>query len=121
MNTKLLKCNAPEIMPDRSKYKLLSNVTAEYTYKGDRKYCTAPMGYTTDGATIPRVFWTFVGSPFQPKFMQAAIIHDWMCNGGYSVDEMSNLFYCILIDNGVGKIRARIMERAVRAFTSIVL
>lgn len=38
---------------------------------------TSPQGYKTDGASIPQVFWSFVGGPFSGPYRDAAIIHDW--------------------------------------------
>lgn len=38
-----------------------------------------PAGFTFDGATIPKVFWLIIGTPFDPRFQLAACIHDWFC------------------------------------------
>lgn len=56
------------------KMSLLNDVT--YVDPGGTKW-TAPKGYATDGATIPPVFWSFVGGPFSGPYRDAAIIHDW--------------------------------------------
>lgn len=39
-----------------------------------------PSGYLFDGASIPRALWTLVGSPMDPQFVRAALIHDWLCD-----------------------------------------
>jgi hypothetical protein len=44
------------------------------------KVWTAPAGSRTDGASIPRLFWTLVGSPFTGHYRTASIIHDYYCN-----------------------------------------
>ena len=36
----------------------------------------APQGLISDGASIPRLFWTAVGSPFTGQYRRAAILHD---------------------------------------------
>ena len=41
---------------------------------------TVPAGYSTDGASIPRLMWSLVGSPFDPRFVAAAVVHDWYCD-----------------------------------------
>lgn len=47
----------------------------------DRSYdvWTAPKGTVLDGASIPRPFWTLVGSPYRGKYRYASIVHDWEC------------------------------------------
>jgi Protein of unknown function (DUF1353) len=39
-----------------------------------------PSGATVDGASIPRALWPFVGGPFEGKYRDASIIHDWYCD-----------------------------------------
>jgi len=39
-----------------------------------------PKGAEVDGASIPRVLWTFIGGPFEGKYRKASIIHDWYCD-----------------------------------------
>jgi len=35
-------------------------------------------GYESNGATIPRIFWT-VFPPFSPRYRTACVIHDYLC------------------------------------------
>src|SRR6266436_814094 len=37
-----------------------------------------PPGAVTDGASIPRVFWSIAG-PFEGKYRDAAVVHDYYC------------------------------------------
>jgi hypothetical protein len=74
-----------------------------------------PNGYWYDGASIPRIFWSLVGSPFQPKFLAPALWHDW----GYLTHVLPRSVYdegfrTLLMDCGVGSFKARIMWSAVR-------
>ena len=57
-----------------------------------------PVGFKTDGASIPRGFWWLIGSPFTGKYLRAALVHDYL----YSVQ---------ITDRGVAD---RIMERGMR-------
>lgn len=74
---------------------------------------TARAGYEFDGASIPRVFW-FIGHPMSPKFQRAALIHDILY--GFRTDRETNdeLFYQLLLEDGVNKFRAKLMWTAVR-------
>lgn len=58
-----------------------------------------PVGYITDFASVPRLFWTFGIDPFG-KPARAAIIHDWLYStaGGnkvppYTKAEADRIFY----------------------------
>src|SRR5438046_1090750 len=37
---------------------------------------TAPKASVVDGASIPRVFWTLIGGPFDGKYRNASVVHD---------------------------------------------
>ena len=45
----------------------------------DGKPWVAELGYRTDGASIPKALWSFVGSPFTGNYRRAAIVHDIAC------------------------------------------
>ena len=53
------------------KFKLL----VEVNYKGIR----VPAGYVTDGASIPRIFWS-IFPPNRTDYLPCAIIHDYLCD-----------------------------------------
>ena len=59
------------ITPTEIGFKLLQ----EYTVCG----VTVPDGYETNGADIPRMFWSIV-PPFKPKYLPAIVIHDYLCS-----------------------------------------
>lgn len=40
---------------------------------------TAPQGTLTDGASIPEAFWSVIGGPFEGKYRDAAVNHDYEC------------------------------------------
>ena len=56
---------------DKHKFILLE----DFVYNG----YVVPKGYITDGATIPRIFWSFC-PPNRPDILPAAIIHDYLCD-----------------------------------------
>ncbi len=40
-----------------------------------------PAGFIFDGASIPRFAWSLLGvTPYDPRVVTAAVIHDWMYN-----------------------------------------
>lgn len=47
----------------------------EYSYKN----ITIPSGYKTNGANIPRAFWS-IFPPHSPEYLSAVIVHDYLCD-----------------------------------------
>ena len=43
-----------------------------------------PAGFEYDGMSIPRLFWSIAGHPFQGRGMRAGAIHDYL----YSIDHL---------------------------------
>lgn len=39
----------------------------------------APAGTVIDGASIPKMFWSILGGPYEGPYRDASIIHDWLC------------------------------------------
>jgi len=103
-----------EIDPKDNRYKLTHDIV--YVYKN--KEMIVPKGMLTDGASIPRIFWTLVGSPYQPRHLKAAIIHDYLYlkheGKRKARKEADDLFYCILREDGVNKVRSWLMWAALR-------
>ena len=48
----------------------------DYIYSSIEYEITVMKSFTTDGASIPRIFWSILGSPFYGVLLYAAIIHD---------------------------------------------
>lgn len=75
-----------------------------------------PSGFRTDGASIPRFFWTLIGGPFGP-YVDAAVVHDYFYatpDYDYTREEVDWMFYRIMQDIGISNVRAKLMYWAVR-------
>jgi Protein of unknown function (DUF1353) len=74
----------------------------------------ARAGLPTDGASIPGIFQPFVGSPFDPAFIRAAVIHDHYCDRHVRPwTQTHGVFYEGLIAGGVSLAKAKTMYFAV--------
>lgn len=77
-----------------------------------------PKGYVFDGASIPRSMWSVIGSPFEPRLMKAACVHDWYCEHTSHCYESraigDSVFFKLLAEAGVSPWRRRIMFVGVR-------
>ena len=62
----------PILIPTSSNtFTLLEN----YNYKE----IIVPRGYETNGADVPRIFWSII-PPFKPKYLPAVVVHDYLCS-----------------------------------------
>src|SRR5229473_2192325 len=75
---------------------------------------TAKKGFQTDGASIPQVFWSFVGGPFEGAYRDAAVIHDWYCDKkNRRWQDVHRIFYYASRAAGVGEFKSKILYAAV--------
>ena len=87
-----------------------------YIDPGSRRW-EAKQGYVTDGASIPQVFWSVVGSPFTGEYLRAAVIHDWYCDAKTERwQDVHRTFYHASLRAGVGEVKAAILYAAVYHF-----
>jgi hypothetical protein len=87
-----------------------------YTYTDPMgRTLTAPPGFETDGASIPRALWSIVGSPFTGKYVGAAVIHDVGCDTHkYSWQDTHRMFFTAMLALGVSEEYAKILYWGVR-------
>lgn len=88
-----------------------------------------PRGYLTDGASVPRPFWSFV--PPWGQYGQAAVMHDWLCEYlrvwdtkeakwiKITREECDNIFNDAMRSLGVSNTTRRIMYGAVKAYSHL--
>ena len=86
-------------------------------------------GMIFDGASIPRLFWRLIGSPFTGKYRVAAIIHDAECKQVWHLaadlfrlarEQIDATFLEMMAHLGVSKYKRWAMYRAVRAASRAV-
>ena len=92
----------------------------DFTYTGpepDKLFWLAPKGFITDGASIPRIAWSFIGGPFEGQYRKAAIIHDVACvERTRSWQVTHRAFYTGMRAAGVDEADAKVMYAAVYHF-----
>ncbi len=92
-------------------------IPSKAKYKLTRDYNFAEAGFEFDGASIPYVAQWLTYSPFHPRVMRAAVVHDWH----YREHEINRLnadmlFHSDLRRAGCKPWKARLMYWAVRLF-----
>lgn len=76
-----------------------------------------PTGAIVDGASIPRVFWSLIGGPFEGKYRDASIVHDHYCDTKTRAwKDTHRIFFEAMMTSGVRETRAKIMYYAVYKF-----
>jgi hypothetical protein len=101
------------IEPDR-KMRLLD----DFSYV-DTKGATwaAPKGSVVDGASIPQVLWSVVGSPYTGEYRNASVVHDVACiKREKPWQDVHRMFYEACRAGGVGEQKAKLMYSAVYHF-----
>ena len=73
-----------------------------------------PADARVDGASIPRLLWTIIGGPFEGKYRNASIIHDWYCDRRTRPwERVHEIFYEAMLTSGVSATQARILYTGV--------
>ena len=76
-----------------------------------------PSGVRIDGASIPGAFWSLIGAPFEGKYREASIIHDYFCEQRRRRwQEVHKVFHEAMLTSGVGTAKAFVMYKAVEKF-----
>lgn len=58
-------------------------VVEDYRYKN----ILIPAGFVTNGANIPRIFWSMF-PPNKPEYLCASVVHDYLCEQTNKEDEL---------------------------------
>lgn len=78
---------------------------------------TAPAGSVVDGASIPRIAWRLIGSPFVGRYRRASVIHDVYCAcKTRRWQAVHAVFYKMMAVDRVPMIKRHLMFRAVWFF-----
>jgi hypothetical protein len=76
-----------------------------------------PSGTVVNGASIPKMFWSFIGGPFSGRYLQASVIHDhYVTIRVRTAHDTHRNFYYGMMANGVEPWQAKAMYWAVRTF-----
>lgn len=95
--------------------------------KNSSSWVEIPVGYLTDGASVPRIFWNVI--PPWGRWGQAAIVHDYLCEylkiktteGEKSITrkECDDIFLEAMLVIGVPPYKAKMIHGAVAFYRTI--
>lgn len=82
---------------------------------GEGKIIEVLPNMSTDGASIPRLFWRLIGCPLRGRYAPAAVIHDALYKSQlFSREVADELFREMLLILGINLLKAWAMYKAVR-------
>ena len=75
-----------------------------------------PQGTVVDGASIPQIFWSIIGGPWDGPYRNASVIHDWYCSTrSHPWQDVHRMFYEAMLANCTSRLKAVAMYAAVWA------
>ncbi|PCH95653.1 MAG: hypothetical protein COB83_08010 [Gammaproteobacteria bacterium] len=96
------------------KRKMRLTKTLTFTDKNNKEW-KAPRNSIIDGASIPRLFWLFIGSPFVGKYRRASVVHDvYYGTKSEPRKQVDKMFYQAMRVDKVNYFKAKAMYYAVR-------
>jgi len=75
-----------------------------------------PRRTTTDGASIPSLFWGIIKTPFHPQIILPALYHDYAYKVLSDRKKADKTFKQLLLQYGISRTKANIIYAAVRLF-----
>ena len=94
----------------------LWELVGDLRYTNGTLFVIAKSGLKTDGASVPRVFWRAIGSPFVGDYVCSAIIHDALyMSEAMTRKDADDLFLEMMKVEGVSYWKRYAMYWAVRA------
>src|ERR1700710_1016643 len=98
--------------PDGRTVRLLADMTF---YDPAETRWAVPAAAVVDGASIPRFLWTIIGGPFEGRYRDASIIHDWFCDRRTRTWQATHrVFYDAMLVSGVAVTQSKILYFGVR-------
>ena len=103
-----------EWLPDGRNMRLVQPF--EYVGPDGRRW-PVPSGVVVDGASIPSVFWSIIGGPFEGRYRAPSVVHDYYCGRRTRpYQDVHQNFHNAMLCAGVSTQKAWLMFQAVTRF-----
>lgn len=90
----------------------------DYEYQCGFGAVNVPKGYITNGANIPRVFWS-IYPPNSPEYLSAVVVHDYLCDNAETYEDYvlaDNIFFMALKELGVGVMKSALFYLSCKTY-----
>jgi len=100
-----------EPMPGRQQMKTVEDFGFQ---DADGTHWPVPPGTSVDGTSIPKAVWSLLGRPWEGKYREASVLHDYHCTAR-SADwqTVHRMFYRAMLVSGVSERRAKLVYAGV--------
>jgi hypothetical protein len=100
-----------EVLPDGRRMRLVEPFGF---MDADGLHWPVPLQTIVDGASIPKPLWSLIGGPFEGKYRDASVVHDYYCDVR-SADwrAVHQVFYRAMLVSGVSQQFAKLLYAAV--------
>ncbi len=107
------------IPPDYKMYKVMMDFEYHIGSEDSEEVVEIYKGFLTDGASIPKIFWSLIGGPLG-RYGPAAVVHDYLyIKGTYSRKRTDQIFLEAMQVLNVSRIKRHLMYWAVRMAAGI--
>lgn len=105
--------------PITTTYRGVATVMEEWHVAVRGHEFAVPVGFVSDGASVPRALRWLCGDPMERPRLYAALLHDWLYTTGVvSRAEADAVYYAMLRHFGYSPVDASVNYLAVRLFGS---
>ena len=87
----------------------------EETYTTPFGTFIVPKGFVSDGASMPRFFWRFIGHPFAMDYLREAVLHDYFYRTQHIRRKLADKIFFNLLKNHL-PFRSRLIYWSLRLF-----
>lgn len=89
----------------------------DFSLATDKYEVIVKKGFDFDGASIPKILWSVVGSPMEGNYVPGAVIHDGLyASQKVSKEVADTIFLDIMKQSNVGYVKRTSMYLAVKVF-----
>ena len=108
---------ALRLLPDGESWEVAESFEYHVGSEDSNEIIKVPKGFITDGASIPKIFWSIIGGPWG-KYGYAAVVHDYLYYKHiYTRRRSDQIFLEAMEVLGVSKWKRNTMYVAVRMFS----
>jgi len=101
---------------DEEKFQVMTNGELGFIDSSGKKW-VVPKGVIANGASIPRIYWSQLGSPLNSEYTIPLILHDYYSTTRTeSYEAVNKMFYEALLKSGVSEVKGKIFYAAVAHF-----
>ena len=100
-----------EPMPGRQQMKTVEDFGFQ---DADGRHWPVPPGTSVDGTSIPKAVWSLLGRPWEGKYREAFVLHDYHCTvRSADWQTVHRMFYRAMLVSGVSERRAKLVYAGV--------